>query len=147
MTTMRILIAAALVAGLSACASTPMASKEADAAAKEFKTPAADAARVYIYRNENFGAAVKLPVAIDNAMAGDTVAHSYIMKDLPAGKHTITGKGENDSSVTLDTVAGKIYYVWQEVKMGLFAPRNQLQEVDEKTGQDGVKESSLIAPL
>ncbi|WP_434630090.1 DUF2846 domain-containing protein [Chromobacterium sp. CV08] len=143
---MRILIAAALVAGLSACASTPMASKEADAAAKQFTAPA-DAARVYIYRNENFGAAVKLPIVIDNSMAGDTVARSYIVKDLPAGKHTIVGKGENDSSLTLDAVAGKIYYVWQEVKMGLFSPRNQLQQVDEKTGQDGVKESSLIAPL
>ncbi|WP_198414533.1 DUF2846 domain-containing protein [Chromobacterium phragmitis] len=143
---MRILIAAALVAGLSACASTPMATQEADASAKEFKV-SANASRVYIYRNENMGAAVKMPVLIDNKPAGSTVAKSYIMTDLPAGKHTIVGQAENDSSLTLDTVAGKIYYVWQEVKMGVLYARNKVQEVDEKTGQDGVKESSLIAPL
>ena len=55
-------------------------------------------------------------------------------------------KAENDSVLDLTAVAGKIYYVWQEVKMGLFLARSQLQPVDEKTGQAGVLESKLVAP-
>jgi hypothetical protein len=34
--------------------------------------------------------------------------------------------------------------VWQEVKMGAFAARSALHLVDEKTGEDGVKECKLI---
>jgi hypothetical protein len=41
--------------------------------------------------------------------------------------------------------AGKNYFVWQEVKMGMWAARSALQEVDEKTGRDAIKECKLIA--
>lgn len=50
---------------------------------------------------------------------------------------------ENDSTLDVDTVAGKIYYVWQEIKMGVMYARNKLQLVDDVTGQTGVKESKL----
>ncbi|MDF0607141.1 DUF2846 domain-containing protein [Neisseriaceae bacterium TC5R-5] len=138
-----IIVIAAL---LSACASTPMASKEEDAAAKKFQA-SPNTSRIYLYRNENFGAAVKIPVIINDKLAGDTVAKSYIVQDLAPGKNTIQGKAENDSTITLDTVAGKIYYIWQEIKMGFWGPGNQLHQVDEATGQAGVLESNMIAPI
>ena len=48
---------------VSGCASVPMANQGADAQAKSFTT-SADKATVYIYRNENFGAAIKMPVGV-----------------------------------------------------------------------------------
>lgn len=141
----KLIAAAALVGvlGMSGCASVPMASGASDAQAKQFQ-PVPDKAKVYIYRNEVMGAAVKMPVLIDNAEAGDTVSKTYIEKDLAPGSHTITSKSEKDSSITIDMLAGKIYYVWQEIKMGMFSARSQLHEVDETKGQAGVRESKLI---
>jgi len=128
---------------VSGCASVPMAGKSADTQAKLF-TPAADKATVYIYRNEMFGSAIKMPVLIDNVSVGDTASKTYIEKQLPPGHHTVTSKTEKDSSVIIDMVAGQIYYVWQEVKMGMFAAGSALHVVDEKKGQAGVRESTLI---
>lgn len=128
---------------VSGCASVPMAAQSADTQAKTF-TPAANQATVYIYRNEDFGAAVKMPVLIDNMSVGDTAAKTYIEKQLPPGTHTITSKTEKDSSVTINMLAGQVYYVWQEVKMGMWAAGSALHIVDAEKGQAGVRESKLI---
>ncbi|CAD6548891.1 hypothetical protein LMG28140_04677 [Paraburkholderia metrosideri] len=57
--------------------------------------------------------------------------------------HELVSKTENDSTLNIDAVAGKIYYVWQEVKMGMWAARSKLQPVDDDVGRNGVKESRL----
>jgi hypothetical protein len=41
---------------------------------------------------------------------------------------------EADSQITGKTVAGKASYVWQEMKMGMWAAGCQLHEVDEAMG-------------
>ncbi|WP_336296813.1 DUF2846 domain-containing protein [Aeromonas hydrophila] len=134
------LLSAALLSG---CASVPMADATADAQAKQFVAPK-DAANLYIYRNETFGTAVKMPVLMDGFAVGDTVAHSYILKQVMPGSHTITSKSENDATLTLSTEAGKNYYVWQEVKMGLLMARSKLSQVSEDEGKQGVMESKLV---
>lgn len=128
---------------LSGCASVPMASKDEDAKAKTFST-AADKANVYIYRNENMGAAIKMPVLIDGRSVGDTAANTYILKALEPGKHTLVSKTENDATLDINTEAGKNYFIWQEVKMGAFAARSALHQVDEAKGKAGVKECELV---
>ena len=47
-------------------------------------------------------------------------------------------------TVTLNTVAGRNYFLWQEVKMGMISGRSNLQEVDEATGKAGVAECKLV---
>lgn len=130
------------VLALTGCASVPMGDPVQDAALKTF-TAKPDVAGIYIYRNENFGAAVKMDIEIDGKPLGMTAAKTYLYKEVPAGKHQVTSKSENDDSILIDTVAGKLYYIWQEVKMGLLYARTKLHLVDEATGQAGVKESSL----
>lgn len=125
------------------CASVPMASTSADAQAKTF-APSPDNAVLYIYRNETMGAAIKMPLLVDGVSVGDTAAHTYVRKELPPGQHTITSKTEKDATLTIDMLAGKIYYVWQEVKMGMFSARSALHQVDAQQGQKGVDESKLI---
>jgi len=143
---LRKLLAAVVLAGvlvMSGCVSVPMASKNADVQAKQFAA-ASDKATVYIYRNESFGSAIKMPLLIDNVAVGDTASKTYVVKELAPGSHTITSKTEKDSTVTIDMLAGQIYYIWQEVKMGVFAARSELHVVDERKGRAGVQESTLI---
>ncbi|MDO6387585.1 MULTISPECIES: DUF2846 domain-containing protein [unclassified Uliginosibacterium] len=134
------LAAAALMTG---CASVPMATPEQDAAAKSFAVTA-DKANVYIYRNENLGGAVKMPVVLDGKIVGDTLAKTYIKQEVAAGSHTIVSKAENDAELKFDVVAGKNYFVWQEVKMGIWMARSALNLVDEAQGKAGVAECKLI---
>ncbi len=127
---------------VSGCASVQMGDTQVDAKLKTF-TPPKDKAALYVYRNETFGAALKMTVLLDGKILGDTASKTYLHADLEPGKHRLISKTENDSVLDFEAIAGKIYYVWQEVKMGLWQARSQLQMVDEKTGQAGVLESQL----
>jgi hypothetical protein len=135
--------AIAAACAVSGCASVHKAGQDADARAKRF-APVPDKALVYIYRNEILGAAIKLPVAIDGVAVGATGPKSFLEVAVPAGDHVITSKGETESTLSLATTPGQVYYVWQEVKMGLLIARSKLQRVDEAKGQQGVRESKLL---
>ena len=126
------------------CASVPMADTSADTTAKTFKV-APNKSGIYIYRNESMGAAVSMDLFINGKPLGQTAAKTYAYVEVDPGKHKILSKAENEELLELDTLAGKLYYVWQEVKMGLLYARNKLSLVDEKTGQAGVMESKLIS--
>ena len=77
-------------------------------------------------------------------LIGKTGPKSYFLLGLEPGHHTLVSKAENDSLLNLITEAGKNYYVWQEVKMGLLLARSKLQLMSEAEGQAGVRESKLL---
>lgn len=138
-----LLVSSVLVSG---CASVPMASSERDAQSKSFLVNP-DKANLYVYRNESFGAAIKMDLDVDGKPIGQTVAKSYFALEVAPGKHTLISKAENDSVLEVNAEAGKNYFVWQEVKMGLLYARNKLQLVDDATGKQGVGECKLIEAL
>lgn len=137
------LLAGILIVLLSGCATAPMASIERDRQAKMFVVKS-ELSNIYVYRNESFGGAVKIDVELDGKPVGYTVAKSYLMLEVPPGKHTLISKAENDSVLDMITEAGKANFVWQEVKMGVWYARNKLQLVDETIGKAGVAECKLI---
>lgn len=137
-----ILVAAVLLSSLVGCASVPMGDAKQDAALKTFSVPA-DKAGVYIYRNESMGAAVKMDVELDGKPIGQTAANTYLYKEVVPGKHTITSKAENTSTLEIDAKPGTLSYVWQEVKMGLMYARTKLHLVSEADGKKGVLETKL----
>ncbi|MDR2081718.1 MAG: DUF2846 domain-containing protein [Campylobacteraceae bacterium] len=129
---------------LGGCAThVPMALQEADIATKEFKEPTNGNAGVYVYRNEFIGAAIKMNVFVDDKFIGQTAAHTYHYVEIAPGRHIFKGSSENDSIISVEVAANKLYYIWQEVKMGVMYARNKLQLVDKTTGQKGVIGSKL----
>ncbi|MFO1250527.1 MAG: DUF2846 domain-containing protein [Inhella sp.] len=140
----KLALAVACAVQLVGCASVNMADTQQDAAAKQFKV-AADQAGIYIYRNESMGAAVKMDVSINGQEVGQTVANSYIFKAVPPGKTVISSKAENTETLEIDAKPGALYYIWQEVKMGVLYARNKLHQVTEAEGRKGVNETKLIA--
>ncbi|HEX6929490.1 MAG TPA: DUF2846 domain-containing protein [Gammaproteobacteria bacterium] len=139
------MFAGALVLLSSGCASVPLADAGADANAKTFQVPV-DKSAIYVYRNETFGAAVKMPVVLDGKAMGSTAANTYFRWIVDPGQHTIISRTENDAKLTIDAKPGEDYYVWQEVKMGLWSAGSQLHKVSEAEGRAGVRECKLIAP-
>lgn len=142
----RITTLAAVLTLVSACASVPMGSAEQDAEMKR-SSAAPDMSRVYIYRNENMGAAVKMAVAIDGRMIGATAANTYLAADVTPGPHTISSDAENLTLLKINAVPGRSIYVWQEVKIGFGYARSQLHLVPEAEGRAGVNETKLAASV
>lgn len=140
-----LLLVGAAVVAFAGCAAVPMASLDQDAEAKKFSVPAGQS-RIYVYRNESIGGAIPMTVSLDGRVMGRTAMQTFFVWDVAPGKHTVTSHAEDVSNLILETAAGKDYYVWQEVKMGLWFARSLLQQVDEKTGRAGVLECRLAGP-
>lgn len=132
-----------LILLVTGCTSVPMASVEHDTQAKTFAVKP-DKANVYLYRNESMGGAVKMDVLLDGKPVGQTAAKTYMKLEVAPGQHTLISKAENDDVLNVNTEAGKNYFVWQEVKMGILYARNLLHLTDEQTGKAGVQDCKLI---
>jgi hypothetical protein len=135
-------VAVALLLLVSGCASVPMASKEEDAEAKSFRVPS-DKGRIYVYRNESMGGAVKIPITLDGKLVGSTAKNAYFIFDVNPGAHEVGCVAETPGKVTVDARAGEAAYVWQEMKMGMWAASCAMHVVDEKKGRQGVSECTL----
>jgi len=127
---------------LTGCVGVVKAPPALDAKAKEFK-PDPATSQVYVYRNETLGGAIAMDITVDGKLAGETGPNSYFKFNLPAGEHTIRSQGDQ-SVLKLVTQLGKLYFVWQEVKMGFFSANSELKLVSEADGKLGVMESVLI---
>ena len=127
---------------LTGCASVQKAPATEDAAAKKFMANPA-MSQIYVYRNETLGAALSMPVTLNGKLVGTTGPKSFLKLEVPAGEHVLTSQG-NKSELKLTTEKGKIYYVWQEVKMGMMSGGSKLQLVDESKGQKGVQACKLL---
>ena len=133
-----------LALSLIGCASVPMGDAKQDTALKTFSAKS-DVAGVYIYRNESMGAAVRMDVELDGKPVGQTAAKTYFYNEIAPGKHTVISKSENTDTLEFEAVAGRLYYVWQEVKMGVLYARTKLHLVGDTEGKKGVLESQLAA--
>jgi hypothetical protein len=137
------LAAIVVVSAISGCASVQKADQGASTRAKVF-APLTDKGVVYVYRDELLGAAIKMPVKVDDLVAGQTGPKSFLQLALSPGHHTIASLTEKDATVSLDVEAGKTYYVWQEVKMGLMSARSALHVVSADVGKAGVRKCDLL---
>ena len=133
----RLITCIALAAAATGCATTQMASEQEDADAKTFMVPEGRS-RIYVYRNETFGSAIKIALALDGRMMGSTAPKTYFAWDVTPGPHEIMCLGENNIKVTVDAPSGRAAYVWQEMKMGTWSAGCALNVVDGPTGRAGV---------
>ena len=129
---------------LSGCASVPMASDEADKMRKEFSMPAPDKSGLYIFRDSNFGAALKKSIYIDGQLIGESAAKTYFYKDIKPGKHTLSTESEfSNNSLEISTKGGQNYFVRQYIKLGLVVGGANFEVVSDKEGKTGVLECKL----
>jgi hypothetical protein len=123
---------------LAACASVPMTGKAEDQEAKQFKAPVGQS-RIYIYRDEILGSAIKVTVSLDGKLIGQTAPHTYFAVDVKPGLHKVTCLAESNSEVSFTTKPGAATYIWQEMKMGAFSAGCALREVDANQAQSALK--------
>lgn len=137
---MLVLVAGSLLA--TGCASVPMASQDKDAEAKQFRVSPGKS-RIYVYRNENFGGAMRIVISLDGKVVGSTAPKTYFAFDVSPGKHEVACIAENTSSLAVNAAAGRPVFVWQEMKMGAMSAGCALRQMSEADGRAGVLESFL----
>lgn len=129
---------------VSGCATVPMDAPEKDQLSKTFTTQP-DKASLYIYRNEVFGAAIPMSVFVNGKNIGQTASKTYFHLNLLPGEYDIDSTAENACALSLSLEPSKNYFVWQEIKMGMWMARCALHHItDEEKGRSGVLESKLI---
>jgi hypothetical protein len=141
---MKILLVVLLSSLFVGCASVPMGSLEDDKMAKEFTAPQGKS-RIYLYRNEALGAAIKIPVTLNGQMKGQTAADVYFVWDVEPGVHQINCLAESNGALSVTTKANQSYFVWQEVKMGLMSAGCALHEVQADRGKAAISKCKLAA--
>jgi hypothetical protein len=106
-----ILAAAVLVLG--GCASTPQATPERDAEARQFNARP-DAATIYVYRDD-FTAVEQATdgtvLYVGGRLIGATLPTTFFRIDVRAGEHLLHGHAYDQGSLKVDTRLGEIYFV------------------------------------
>lgn len=142
-TFLKSLIIVATMAVFAGCASVPMASKNQDAASKEFKAPPPNKSGLYIYRNNFTGKSLKRTLTVDGVNIGATANRIYFHKEIPPGTHTLSTESEfGDNSLVFTAEGGKNYYFRQYIKMGVFVGGSGIESVTEEEGQNAILECS-----
>jgi len=134
------LILAVLLAA-SGCAT--LATPETDGLAKLMR-PVEGKAIIYVFRNEEYSAPFKIGMSLDGNNMGSTIANTYFRWSVEPGQHILVSHSQNDAPLVLNTEAGKVYYVWQDVSMGFFGPRTDLRRVDRSTAEIALRSCYLL---
>ena len=108
-----------LILASAGCTSTPQASPERDAEAKQFK-PRPYAAVIYVYRDEP-GTALEPDETIlyvNNRLIGTTLPGGFFRFDVRAGAHLLQGYPPDTGRLKLEVRNGEIYFVSQKTAGG-----------------------------
>ena len=127
------------------CASTSKASAEKDTAAKEFNAPS-DKGVVYLYRvGRAVGAAGTTSVQVNGNDAGAMGPGTFMRWELAPNEYVFSCKtSESSATVEIDVKPGKLYFIKQNVHIGINDSRVSMKEVDEATGKKVVSGSKLL---
>jgi len=102
-----------LILAFAGCTSTPQASRERDAEAKQFNARA-NAAVIYVYRDEpGFVGTVSNDTVlyVNDRLIGSTLAGTFFRFDVRAGTHLLHGYGYDQGKLNIDARNGEIYFV------------------------------------
>jgi len=113
------------------CGPKHMISKEPCPDIRGVVPPQGKAALV-VGRTTIFGGGINFENYLDKKFIGTTKGHSFFIATVPPGKHYVIANGENFASLLINFEPDKTYYVQNEVRMGAFIARVNLDYVDAK---------------
>ena len=119
-----------LVAG---CASTPQASRQSDAEAKEFRTHPG-AGTIYVYRSEQDRLEDDTVLYMDGRIVGQTLPGAYFRIDTVPGRRVLHGIGTDTGKIIVNTRPGALYFV----ELNVIEGQSQFRLVQEAAGRQRI---------
>jgi hypothetical protein len=126
------------VAGMSACVCAVLlagcASNQQFVRFPDQKVRVEDPAkgRIYVLRPSGISSASSMEIWDGNTHIGNTGSKSYLCWERPQGDAIISGREENVSTVSLWVKTNEVYYVFQHLRMGWLAARNELEVINQE---------------
>jgi hypothetical protein len=110
-------VSAVAAFGLTGCTSTPEASPQQDATAKQFVTHP-NASTIYVYRSPFNQLDYDSVLYLNGRLIGSTVPGTYFRIDTVPGRNVLHGSGADVGEIALDTRPGEVYVVSLDVLGG-----------------------------
>ncbi len=130
---------------LAGCASVPMESAQKTTDAKKFAPPSEGKAGLYLYRYGSFGAALKKDIWLDGKCVGETARNTFFYEEVDAAvEHKISTESEfSPNDLLLRAESGKLYFIKQYIKFGVFVGGAGIETVEETVAKKQIDELSL----
>ena len=127
------------------CASVPLANQQTGEAAKQFTSPPADKAGLYIYRTGGIGASLKKDIKINGNCVGESAPNTFFYQQVPGNQdYTISTESEfSPNDIKLFAKGGNNYFIKQYIKPGLLVGGANLKVVDSIEGQQAIQKLKL----
>jgi hypothetical protein len=111
---------------------------------KQMGEPADDMALVYVLRPSSLGAAIRFWVFADEQVLGLTRGKGYMFALVPEGEHLFWAKAENTSTLEMEVVGGRTYYLKVAARMGWGKARVRLAATDEAEAEKVFKKAPYV---
>ena len=132
---------AALTAG---CAKDNLATPGQDAQARLLE-PVPNKAVIYLLRDLGDVFITEVKVGLDGRLMGATTHNTFYRWEVPPGQHVIVSFTQPPAVLTLKTEPGGVYYVWQDINVGLLREPSRLEVVDATTARMTMDQARLLS--
>jgi Protein of unknown function (DUF2846) len=132
-----------VAACLAGCGSASLAPAKTDTLAK-LMLPVEGKAVIYLFRNFPPSNGWTIHVTLDGKDMGVTGGQDYFRWEVNPGEHIVISETVDWSGLVINAEAGRIYYVWQDIGMGLFVPTSKLTLVDRVTAEINLRSCYLV---
>jgi hypothetical protein len=95
--------------------------------------------RIYVMRPSSLGYAVGMNVSDGGNPIGSTGAKGFLCWERDPGDVVVSSTSENTSRVSLAVRPGNSYYVLQNIRMGIWLARTELEVIGEEQAQKELK--------
>lgn len=103
--------------------------------------------RIYVLRPSFVGGAISMNVWDGNTQIGKTGPQGYLCWERNPDSTILFGKAENTSQLPINLQEGNVYYVEQQIRMGILFARNKLKLLSPQEGKDLLRSCTRpIAP-
>lgn len=104
-------------------------------------------ARVYVYRNTHHGRAELLGLRVDGADVGTIASYTYMPLELSPGLHRLSARNESETTLELNLLPGRSYFVQATVEISMGAGKPELIEMQPLEAQHYIiNECVLVLP-
>lgn len=107
--------------------------------------PVADHAVIYLLRDRGDVWRFEIRVLLDGRDMGATSPNSYFRWEVPPGPHTIVSDTQPPAVLALDTQAGGLYFVWQDINVGFLRAESRLEQVNAHTAKQTMEAAVLLS--
>lgn len=132
-----------VAACLAGCGSASLAPAKTDTLAK-LMLPVEGKALIYLFRNSPPSNGWTIHVTLDGNDMGVTGGQDYFRWEVNPGEHIVISKTSDWSGLVINAEAGRVYYVWQDIGVGLFVPTSELKLVDRVTAEINLRSCYLV---